>query len=627
MSNVIPIRGKKSKGKTPRDRMLADLVRSGLNEKDAKKLGCKLVSGAKAQRLLKLSKINLPDGYTIPYHDANGNLVEGALRWRALAEYTQRDRKTGKQVSGPKYRQPGGTEPWIYQSPLGIDWAEVEGPVVITEGEKKSACACKAGIPTVGIGGVWSWRRPKSDDELLPDFVDALCESAYVEVCFDSDLHNNSNVKLALVRLCAALEKSDCNVQVVYLPPGENDEKVGLDDFLVAAGTKSNGKFSRKRARRAFENLPRHDPPEIEPVTMQCVDDIATEPLLPIWPGIIYRKKVTLLPGDPGVGKSLLSCDIAARVTQGFDWPCGESAIIDPSNVAMLSGEDDPSDTIKPRLMAHGADLSKVFIIKDQIQTKNGEIRALSLDKHIKYIHKKVLSVRAKLLVIDPISAFEGDRDANKNSVVRALISKLGQYATEGDYAVLLISHWNKPTDKLNVNAIHRVLGSIGLVAACRASHAFVRDPEDREHRLLLPIKVNLGPDKDGGFGCRIETDNEQNLCPPPPVLKWDSERITDRTIDEIMEQASPREQTRKLKEQAITEWLETFMKRGQKMDSTDFNDKVQEHNFSSILVTKLMTRLGYRKEKQGFDGGWCVIRDKKLPKRGKNTKNTGNAR
>ena len=68
-------------------------------------------------------------------------------------------------------------------------------------------------------------------------------------------------------------------------------------------------------------------------------------------------------------------------------------------------------------------------------------------------------------------------------------------------------------------------------------------------------------------------------------------------------------------------------MKRGQKMDSTDFNDKVQEHNFSSILVTKLMTRLGYRKEKQGFDGGWCVIRDKKLPKRGKNTKNTGNAR
>ena len=626
MSNVIPIRGKKSKGKTPRDRMLDDLKRSGLTAKEADRLSCKPISSAKAKRLLKLSKVNLPDGYTIPYFDADGERIKHAFRCRSLGDYTHRDRKTGKQVPGPKYRQHGGTEPWVYFPPL-TNWPEVEGPVVITEGEKKSACACKVGIPTVGLGGVWSWRKPKSDDELLPDFSGVLCKDEYIEVCFDSDRNSNSNVRLAQARLCAALQKAGYSVRVVYLPPGENDEKVGLDDFLVASGTKSNGKFSSKRARRTFEKLSRSDPPEIEPVTIKCVEDIAIQPLLPIWPGIIYRRKVTLLPGDPGVGKSLLSCDIDARVTQAADWPCGEQAIIDPSNVAMLSGEDDAGDTIKPRLISHGADLSKVFIIGDSIQTKNGEIQALSLDKHIKYIHKKVLSVRAKLLVIDPISAFEGDRDANKNSVVRALISKFGQYATEGDYAVLLISHWNKPTDKLNVNAIHRVLGSIGLVAACRASHAFVRDPEDREHRLLLPIKVNLGPDKDGGFGCRIETDNEQNLCPPPPVLKWDSERITDRTIDEIMEQASPREQTRKLKEQAITEWLETFMKRGQKMDSTDFNDKVQEHNFSSILVTKLMTRLGYRKEKQGFDGGWCVIRDKKLPKRGKNTKNTGNAR
>ena len=264
----FPLRKEKSAKRsqpnaTLRERMLADLKRSGLTPQDADALGCTPVSGVKAKRLLKLSKVNLSDGYIIPYHDAaNGNLVAGVFRWRSLGEYKQRNRQTGKQEAGPKYRQPSRTEPWVYQSPLGIDWAEVKGPVVITEGEKKSACACKVGIPTVGLGGVWNWKKPKSDDQLLPDFEDSLCDSENVEICFDSDVKTNANVELALIRLCAALEKSGRNVQVVYLPHGENDTKIGLDDFLVDAGLKPDGKFDTKRAHRAFEKLRRHDVPE-----------------------------------------------------------------------------------------------------------------------------------------------------------------------------------------------------------------------------------------------------------------------------------------------------------------------------------------------------------------------------
>ena len=114
--NRLPLRAK-NKDKTPRERMLADLARSRLTAKDAKRLGLELISSAKAKRVLKISKINLPDGYLIPYHDANGARIDGAFRWRSLAEYQQRDRKTGKQVLGPKYRQPTGTEPWVYKTP------------------------------------------------------------------------------------------------------------------------------------------------------------------------------------------------------------------------------------------------------------------------------------------------------------------------------------------------------------------------------------------------------------------------------------------------------------------------------------------------------------------------------
>lgn len=595
---------------TRRERMLTDLKRSGLTAKDAERMSWKPISGAKAKRLLKLSKVNLPDGYIIPYFDPDGEPIDGAFRWRALDKYTQRNRHTGIHEPGPKYRQAARTEPWLYLCPL-IDWLDIDGSIVVTEGEKKAASACKQGIPAVGLGGVWNWKVPKSNDKLLPILDHILFESNGVEICFDSDLDSNFNVRLALVRLCAALADDGCNVQVVYLPSGADGEKVGLDDFLVDAGRRPNGKFSRRRARRAFEELTRHDPPVIEPVTMQCMADIPTEPLLPIWSGIIYRRKVALFPGDPGVGKSLLSCDIAARVTRGADWPGGEPAIIDPSNVIILSGEDDAGDTIKPRCIAAGADVSKVFIIKDVVETQGGEVSALSLDKHIKYIHEKVLSVKAKLLIIDPISAFEGDRDSNKNSIIRALINKLRQYAIEGDYAVLVITHFNKPGEKLTAAAIHRVMGSMGLVAACRTSHAFVRDPEDREHLMLLPIKVNLGPDI-GGFGCRIALDHKQNLRPPPPYLKWDDELIKDQNIDDVLAQPSPREQAQKIKEQKVLEWLDGVLMPGEKMLSTEFNEKFERLGYSAKMVRKNMPKLGYTKKQIGFKGPWWTRRERR---------------
>jgi len=79
--------------------MFADLKRSGLTERDAKKLGCKPVSGDRAKQMLKLRLVNLPDGYVIPYFDDVGEPITDAFRWRALGDYVQRNRQTGKTES------------------------------------------------------------------------------------------------------------------------------------------------------------------------------------------------------------------------------------------------------------------------------------------------------------------------------------------------------------------------------------------------------------------------------------------------------------------------------------------------------------------------------------------------
>jgi KaiC/GvpD/RAD55 family RecA-like ATPase len=343
---------------------------------------------------------------------------------------------------------------------------------------------------------------------------------------------------------------------------------------------------------------------------MRCAADIETRPLRALWPGVIYRRKVALVAGDPGLGKSLATCDIAARISTGADWPGNVSAISDPSSVVIISGEDDADDTIVPRLKAAGADLDKIFIIDDVVEKRDGELSVLSLAENIKAIDTMMRRVKASLLIIDPISAFMGSSDSHKDTSVRALLAKVRQYAADGEYAVLLVTHFNKPGEKLT-SAIHRVMGSLGFVGASRSVFAFVRDPNDHELRLFLPIKNNLGPDTEG-FRCHVEVDRTQNLSPPPVYLQWDDEPPKGEHIDAVLAQPSPREQARKAKEQEISKWLDGFMKRGKKVRSTKFNAAVQEQGFSAKKVTEIMVKFGYKKGQKKFHGKWWVTRDKR---------------
>lgn len=605
LSKKLPIRGRKAqKQKSPlarrREQMLADLKRSGLTKRDAKRLGYKLVSGNRAKEMLGLSKINLPPGYIIPYPDAGGKRIPDTFRWRALDDYTQRDRKTGKHEPGPKYRQPKGSNAWLYFSKF-LNWLDDDGGlIVITEGEKKADCACKAGIPTVGLGGVWNWRVPKSDDELLPDFDEVLGEDTEVEICFDSDLDTNPNVRLALARLAAALEERGHTVRVVYLSSGPNDEKVGLDDFLVEAGSKPNGKFSCKRARRAFEKLPRHDPPSGEPeAVVRRVHDVKAQPLRPLWPGVLWLGKPTLFVGDPGLGKSFVSVDIAARVTTGNGWPCGTRAVADPANVLLLSAEDAVADTIRPRLEAAGADLKRVFTldgIRDGKSADPKHIDWISLSKHLPIIANAVRQHKARLLVIDPISAYLGTIDSHRNSEVRAVLGELGQLASDIGCAVLCISHLNKGGG--GSNALYRVSGSLAFVAAPRSTYAIAEDPDDAEHRLMLPLKVNIaGPSATQSLGYRIDDDDENR-----PYVAWDAEPVEDKRIDEIL--SPPRDLARKKKEAEIEEWLRGLLKK-RAVPSEEIFEQAKKRDYATRTVRKVLTQIRALCEQQGFHGGW----------------------
>ena len=188
--------------------------------------------------------------FVIPYFDLNGKPTK-FYRARYLEDTRGGfDRVTGKKPM--RYSQPANTVTELYMPPL-IDWAayaaRVEAPLIITEGELKAACATLAGFACVGLGGVWSFQSAKHGTALLPAFDAFNLKGRTVYIVFDSDAVTNPNVVSAELRLAQRLTERGAHVYIGRLPPSEELNKVGLDDYLML----SPGRFQEDVLDAAYE--------------------------------------------------------------------------------------------------------------------------------------------------------------------------------------------------------------------------------------------------------------------------------------------------------------------------------------------------------------------------------------
>jgi len=219
---------------------------------------------------------------------------------------------------------------------------------------------------------------------------------------------------------------------------------------------------------------------------------ITPKPVSWIWPSRIALGKYTTIAGEPGLGKSQLTARMAATITTGGDWPEGEGKA-PLGSVIIVSSEDDPEDTIAPRLMAAGADMGRVHELQG-IQ-RQGVHRTFNLAEDLAPLEDTIAALGdVRLVVIDPISAYLGGTDSHKNADVRALLAPLQDMAQRRAVAVLGITHLNKGGG----SAMARFTGSGAFVAAARAAYLVAKDADDPDRRLFLPVKNNLGEDKTG---------------------------------------------------------------------------------------------------------------------------------
>ncbi len=298
---------------------------------------------------------------------------------------------------------------------------------------------------------------------------------------------------------------------------------------------------------------PRRDPrqPPYHGPTITKLSSVQPTKVRWLWQDRLALGKLTLLAGDPGLGKSYLTLDLAARVSAGLPFP-GETSAGGgkygklPRKVILLSAEDDPADTIRPRLDAAGADCDNIVLIDGIAFGENR--RPVNLREDIKHVERAVqlMHRECRLIIIDPISAYLGDDEGHSNTKVRNMLAPLARLAQDYGVAVLAVTHLNKGGGQGPTNAIYRTMGSLAFTAAARTVHLVARDPSDAagQRRLMLPIKNNLGHDRTGwGFALTNhdfidptggDPDDYPNARRRETKISWDPDPTQD-TADALL--------------------------------------------------------------------------------------------
>ncbi|MBX9631440.1 MAG: AAA family ATPase [Burkholderiales bacterium] len=224
-------------------------------------------------------------------------------------------------------------------------------------------------------------------------------------------------------------------------------------------------------------------------------DALTCEPVRWLWPGWLARAKFHVLAGAPGAGKTTAAMAIAATLTRGGRWPDGSSA--ERGDVLIATYEDDPADTLVPRLHSAGADLSRVRFIDG---TRNaGRIVAFRAGEDASLLADAIRAHDVRLVIVDPVISALGSFDSHRNAETRQALQPLADVAMQTGVAILGIAHFSKGTT--GRDPLERVNGSLAFGALARIvlAAAKVREEDGTERRIFARVKSNIGPD-DGGF-------------------------------------------------------------------------------------------------------------------------------
>lgn len=329
-------------------------------------------------------------------------------------------------------------------------------------------------------------------------------------------------------------------------------------------------------------------------VLLTRASDIVAEAVRWLWWYWLPEGKLTLLAGSPGTGKTTLAIAIAAIVSRGGKWPDGTDCNR-VGDVLIWSGEDNPADTIVPRLMAAGADMHRIHIVTGSTD-QHGEIQPFDPSCDIPLLGERLAEMGgAALLIVDPIvSAVSGD--AHRVNDVRRNLQGLVDMAAAYRCAVLGISHFAKGTK--GSTPAERVIGSQAFVALARMVLVAGKD-EAAERRILARAKSNIAPD-DGGVSYTLEQTDVEGIQ-ASRVVWGEMIQGTARDILGDVEQQDDEERTG---QEEAQEFLASLLSDGPKR-TRELKSDTDGAGYNWKMMQRAASKLGVEKRKIGMKEGW----------------------
>ena len=376
-----------------------------------------------------------------------------------------------------------------------------------------------------------------------------------------------------------------------------DDSGLGKAGLLQRINPMEHGEPNRGRSPLPDKGIGR---PETQPILIRMAD-VESREVQWLWQGRVALGRISLLVGPPGGGKSFLTTYAASRVSTGSPWADGSPCSL--GSVLLISAEDDPSDTIRPRLDAQLADPNRVYLLSMVKKRQGDEEREVLFNlQDVDALEKALRTIPdIRLIVVDPIGSFLGGRvDSHRDSEVRSVLAPISKLAEKYGPAVLIVCHTRKSSAE---SADDMTLGSRGFVGLARSVWHVMRDRENKNVRLFLPGKNNLAA-QSGGMSFSIGGD--------PPCVMWDKTPVT-MTADEcIAAQASKPGPDAGERKQA-GEWLRNLLSDHGSMPVGDYKQPeegtiVSESKgagFTWATMRRAKTDLGIVPYRDQFAGHW----------------------
>jgi hypothetical protein len=345
-----------------------------------------------------------------------------------------------------------------------------------------------------------------------------------------------------------------------------------------------------------------HGQSNVDDVVAVCAADVVMRPLDWIWHGHLLRGAQELMSGLPDLGKSQVQIGLVACVTARLLWPDGAKAV-EPMNVIMLTAEDTADQVVKPRLIAAGADPSRVTILK-YIKTDERTKRQFLLAEDLDRLERLVAKIGGVgLVTLDPITAYMGSKtDSHRATDVRAQLGPLKDFAERLNIAVSTITH---PAKQAGQRAIDHFIASQAFIAACRIGHLCIPEMEEAADgqkptgRTLLTTPRHAHSEPMPTLVYRKEIVAIDDTIKSPRVT-WDGE--INITADAAVAAASGNKSDQQLKAQAF---LRELLKDGKPVPYKEIEKAAEAKGFTEKQLRTAREKLGIHSDKEsGKMGG-----------------------